>query len=63
MVKLSRQKMLASDSSVEIILEKEKKEEISFSHSNFTTDERMIWVKKDINFWDHINQIIYFMNF
>jgi hypothetical protein len=47
MVELSRQKILASDFSVEIILEKEKEEKkISFFHSGFTTDEGMTWAKK-----------------
>jgi hypothetical protein len=42
--------MSANDSSIEIISEKEEKKEIFFSHSDFTTDEGIIWTKKDIDF-------------
>jgi hypothetical protein len=58
MVELFRQKVLASDSSIEIILEEEEEEEeeeVFFSHFGFTTDEGMTWVKKDIDFWHHAN--------
>jgi hypothetical protein len=60
MMELSRQKVSANNSSIEIISEEEKEEEeeISFSHSGFTIDEGMTWAKKDIDFWYHANQII-----